>query len=170
VIGLDFHKQLVPPDQANRVIRPHKWATLVLFLLNFTLFTLGVCTILNDNPVGWLLAVPCGIFALIGVCLLLPGCSFLELNEEGFTLCSMFRRESYRWDDVARFGVVLVGSRPKVAFHYAATSSTLSPEGAAIAMQLGGYEAAMPTTFGLDPEDLAVLLNDWHTRSLARIK
>jgi hypothetical protein len=78
----------------------------------------------------------------------------------------MFRRESYLWEDVARFGVVLVGHRRKVGFHYAHTTAMSSPFRAAVTTQLGGYEAALPSTFGMDPEDLALLMNEWRGRSV----
>jgi hypothetical protein len=166
MIGLDFYESLVPPDQENRMIRPPKWGQLVLFVVSFSVLTVGVGTILNDNSLGWLLLVTGAIITLVSICLLLPGCSFLELTQEGFTLCRLFRRETFRWNDVTRFGVVLVGQRPKVVFQNADPTSKVPPH-RVFKNRPSGFEAALPGTFGLGPEVLAVLMNDWRVRSLS---
>jgi hypothetical protein len=165
VIGLEFGESLVPPYRENRMLRPNKWAQLVLLVLSFTVVTIGLATILNDNSLGWLLVVPGAIITLVSTCLLLPGCSFLELTPEGFTLCRLFRRHTYRWNDVTRFGVVLVGQTPRVVFQYADPTSQV-PSRHVLKNRRSGFDAALPGTFRLAPEDLAVLMNDWRARSL----
>ena len=49
---------------------------------------------------------------------IIPGCSYLELEKEGFTMCSLFRKHRYAWDEIACFGVTEIGHNKMVGFDF----------------------------------------------------
>jgi hypothetical protein len=129
-----------------------------LFLVS-TIFVIGgVWLARNGDFWGWWVA---GFFALgviVAVVNSLPGSSYLRLDNEGFTTCSLFRSHTFRWSDVERFEVARISTNKMVVFNFSDTY--LRQEvGRKIATAMAGYEGALPESYGLSPEELAKLLN-----------
>ena len=106
-----------------------------------------------------------GIFA--GILRLLPGASYLRLDQTGLTYCAAFFPVRVAWDDVAEFGVVA-----KDAGHAYATvgfnfvpSYTENVAGRELAKSVNGWEGALPGTYGRRAEELADLMNERLRRS-----
>jgi len=101
-----------------------------------------------------------GLGVLVAVIQLLPNSSYLELDERGFTTCTMFRKSFVRWDDVAEFVPYTLGARTRkrVAFRYAATYQPHATSRKFL-RTLAGVDGALPDTYGRSAEDLAALLN-----------
>lgn len=103
----------------------------------------------------------CGFFGLgipMALIQLHPKASFLHLTTDGFTMRTLFRNHTVRWVTVNEFAVIWVGSNRVVAWNYI---HALRGSGrlAGMSRKMSGYEAALPDTYGMRPQDLADLLN-----------
>lgn len=108
---------------------------------------------------GWLAAVFFGICTLAFLITLIPGSSYLKLNTENFEVCSLFRKHEVRWDSVSEFGVFRL--EPGGTFvGYNFRPGAEHPSGIRRFNQgLSGYEAGLPDTYGMKPDELAEVLN-----------
>ena len=129
---------------------------------------LAACGIMTAAGI-WLIAdgqwfgfLPAGFFGLgivVGVVLLLPGSSFLELDADGFLIRNLFRDSRLSWADVDGFEARRLNTRKFVTVNFA-RDYTASPRGRALARTLAGAEGALPDTYGMSAEGLAKLMND----------
>jgi len=110
-----------------------------------------------------------GLGVVVAVVGLLPGSSYLELDERGFTLCTLFRKSFQRWDDVAEFFPIRLDGRgsPMVAVRYA-PGFTANAAARRFAKTLAGAEGALPDTYGRSAAELAELLNKVRAERSAR--
>lgn len=111
----------------------------------------------------WLLgALACGVGAVACGIALLPGRVFLRLDEEGILLKGAFATRRWRWDDVEGFRVVEHHHRYGTVRQVAFDERRLTPQTQAWWQTLGrgvtGADRVLPTHMGMDPEDLAPLL------------
>ena len=111
-----------------------------------------------DNPGNAFLLLP-ALIAVFGVgfavMALSPG--RLRIEGEGFAYTAPGRSGSYRWSDVARFGVYLAVSGENVGFDFASEYRGRRPRRLA-ADARGGFAASLPGTYGRDAHALADLL------------
>jgi hypothetical protein len=94
---------------------------------------------------------------------MLPNSSYLRLTNEGFTVCTMFKKRSVAWQDVSKFGVTSVAVRKIVGWDPSHAPSTAEQAATVVT----GYSSTLPETYGLTAEELAELLNrlrDEHAR------
>jgi hypothetical protein len=122
-----------------------------------------------EHPIaGWASILFFGIGVLILPLTFLPGASYLRLTRDELTIVSLFRRTTIRWADIERFGVLAFGipgtQKDLVGMRYA-PSYRGSKLGARIASAMTGFDGAIPASYGLPPEDLSTLLNDWRGRA-----
>ena len=138
-----------------RLLRPSrlKW---VLMLLGSALFVAGCWTQLD----GWLRWLGAGFFGLgviASAMMLVPGAAFLKVTPEGFTVRSLFRSFSYKWNEIDRFYVAGSGWNRFVAFEFAAHVDKLRATRKIVAL-LSKHEAALPDSYGMKCEELVELL------------
>ena len=105
----------------------------------------------------------CAVIALLQ--LLAPG--RIELSPDGFTVYGLGTRTTTPWSDVSSFATVRASALSKVVAINPADSRTLGRAGAAV-RKVVGFNRALPDTYGLNAEDLAALMNGWHTRYAGR--
>ncbi len=125
-----------------------------------------------DRVVGYVAAAFFGLCFVGFVTMLLPGNSFLKLDEVGFTYGLLFRKKSRRWAEVSSFTSVNLGvGRPNMTVgwcvhtiwrirqdFYQAGKSSL--DGRRLAMM--GCDEALPHTYGdKSSVELAQLMNKW---------
>lgn len=123
----------------------------------FTAVGLGMA---SEEPfIGYLTAGFFGIGLLVCAVQLLPNSSYLRLGPEGFTVCSLFRSHTVPWSDVAEFWVIRVGGNDMVGWDFAPHYQAQAV-GRAVATSLTGVGAALPDSYGMDPEELASLMNE----------
>ncbi len=82
---------------------------------------------------------------------LLPNSSFLALNNQGFTVRSLYREHSYKWTNVESFSVGVIGTgflrqTRMVVFNFSSEYSA-SPRLRRIALVVGGFEGALLDTW-----------------------
>jgi hypothetical protein len=101
-----------------------------------------------------------GLGVVVALIQLLPNSSYLELDERGFTTCTMFRKGFVPWQDVGEFYPCTIppGTRSMVAYRFA-PGYTPHATTRKVLNALAGAEAALPDTYGRPAKDLAELLN-----------
>jgi len=136
--------------------KPTKWLVIALGSLAFVL--IGVWMVRSRDMLGWLGIVFFGLCLSVSLICMLPNASYLRLTPDGFTMCSLFRAHTTRWEDVTGFGVARVFTNKMVMFNYVEAYQR-SPKLRSLNTGLTGFEAAIPDTYGLKHEELADLLN-----------
>lgn len=148
-------------------IRPKKTKMVFLFSVSALFTAVGVMMVLEGEKIGWF----CGGFFALGLPIFLlqlhPRCSFLTVSDEGLEICSLFRRSTTRWEDIAEFGVYTLKQHglpvgKQVGINYVPEYQR-SLKARAIAKALVGFEGALPDTYGYRPEELARLLTQIHS-------
>lgn len=101
-----------------------------------------------------------GLGVVIALVHLLPNSSYLELDDKGFTTCTMFRKSFVPWQDIAEFFPMTLQrpARSMVALRYA-PGYTRHATARKLVSALAGAEGALPDTYGRSAEELAQLLN-----------
>jgi hypothetical protein len=114
----------------------------------------------EGDSTGWAAILFFGTGGIVFCLLLLPGSAYLKLDPAGFTICSLFRTHSIRWQEVDSFEVARIASRKMVVFNF--SNLHRGPEFARkLASKISGYEGALPETYGLSAEELAAVMNRW---------
>jgi hypothetical protein len=101
------------------------------------------------------------------VVVMLPQAAYLRLDGDGFEIASMFKRARTPWSDTTGFEVAALppaGHKMVVFDEGRAAGGMVAAANAAIT----GRTSALPDTFGLAPEELAQLMQQWRERALAR--
>ena len=103
---------------------------------------------------------------LILSCLsLIPGSSYLKLDPEGFTICSLCKTHRVRWDEVAHFQVSNLVIRKMVVFNF--TDVRRGREFARkLSSALAAHQGGLPDTYGRAAEKLAATMNEWRDPAL----
>lgn len=110
---------------------------------------------------GWIAWANIGFFGLCAVAFainLLPGASSLRLDEDGFTVRSLFREGRTAWRDVTGFRPVRIGMNEFVGFDYRPDV----PEHRRMRKlnsRITGIEGMLPDRYGMRGEALADLMN-----------
>jgi hypothetical protein len=144
-------------------LRPNRLRYLLFMTSSAGFVAGGALMVREGDPMGWAGILFFGAGVIVFCVLLLPGSAYLKLDPAGFTVCSLFRAHSTRWYEVNSFEVGRIGGRKLVVFNF---SNLHRGQGFArkLSSAIGGYEGALPETYGLSAEDLAAMMNDWRQR------
>jgi hypothetical protein len=137
----------------------------VVLLLALVFSVAGYSLIDRDPVVGWLGVIFGALGSLAAsLFILFPRLSSLKLTADGFAINSLFSNDFTRWEDVTGF---VVGSynMNKMVFYNYAPHYTGKKLGRKIASDLSGWEGAIADMYGISPEELADLMNQWKERS-----
>ena len=99
-----------------------------------------------------------GLGIIVGVFQLNPKASYLRLEADGFTFCAMFRSHKVPWRHVQYFDVARIVLNKMLVWNYSADHQD-QKKAKALAKSIGGYEAALPDTYGFKAEALCALMN-----------
>lgn len=150
-------------QEQELLLHPGPWKWLGRILLCAGCAAGGVWMIGDGDWRGWLVAVVFGLCAGLATALRRPDGNFLQLTREGFTVCSLYRTWSLRWDEVIGFRVARVGRCHMVVFDY----TTPTTEARGIAADLTSGEAHILDTYGMKRQALVDLMNVWRERALS---
>src|SRR5262249_12631400 len=139
--------------------KPTKWLLIALGSLAFVLIGIGM--VRSREMLWWLGIVFFRLCLSVSLICVLPKASYPPLAPDGFTICSLFRAHTTRWEDVTGFGVGRVFANKMVMFNYV-ESYQRSPRIRSFNTELTGFEAAIPDSYGLRHEELAALLNRYN--------
>ncbi len=154
-----------------QTLYPKKSSALWLLLVCLLFVIAGIWMGNSNGWIGYACAVFFGLGIPIALIQLLPGSSYLRLDETGLVIRHLFRDHRVLWQDVDQFFVVglkqtgitvykVVGfnfvpsyDRQRIARHFA--------------IAIGKCEGALPETYGMSAEELADKLNSYLRRALA---
>ena len=152
---------------SERVLRPSRLSWLLVLAISLAFVVGGLLALFGPRPAkpedAWGMWLCVGFFGLVaGVALLqfLPQSSFLRLHADGFTVRTLYREATYRWEDVDTFGVMVVRLHKMVGFNYAPHFDRAKRLRRAVAA-VAGFEGALPDTYGMKAEELANLMNEY---------
>ncbi len=133
--------------------------TSLCWLAVFAAFTAGGLSMSTEKPlIGYLCSAFFGLGMIVFTIKLFPGSSYLELTENGFTMCSLFRRSTTQWPDVEGFSVIEIAGNEMVSWNYTENYEK-HQTGRAISKAISASEAALPDTYGMQAKELAGLMN-----------
>ncbi len=107
-----------------------------------------------------------GVF--VAVVMLLPGAGSLTLSADGFERVTLFMRFPTPWQQAGNFGVSELRTRRSRRMRLVGYDDA-KLAGGNFSQRKTGRNSALPDTYGLSPEDLALLMNQWRARALKRL-
>jgi hypothetical protein len=146
------------------LLRPKRSQFLLLATICLAFVLIGVWMIVRGERSGWFCCAFFGLGIPVALISMLPNASSLELTSEGFTVRSLFRAGTTRWEDVSEFGVGRIGGNEMVMFNFVDSYNRAGPI-RLVNAALIGYEAALPDCYGLRAHELADLMNRHSERS-----
>jgi len=131
---------------------------------------IGIWWGITKSWVGFLCAGFFALGGLVALVQLVPGSTYLQVHQQGFTLCTLFRKSTVPWSAVDEFFVVTmrqsgVKVHEMVGFNFVPTYDQ-AQLGRRIAKVIGKCEGALPDTYGKKAEELAEFMNS----CLAKVK
>ncbi len=100
---------------------------------------------------------------VVGMQAFIPSYSYLELSDKGLTICHLFRKYFYRWDQISEFRIGLVQGHKMVLLNFSDKYEG-QKTGISILEYISGTKAALRDTFGLTAEQLESLLTEFKSR------
>ncbi|MFO0965439.1 MAG: hypothetical protein U0793_07615 [Gemmataceae bacterium] len=124
---------------------------------------------------GWIGYACAGFFSLgipVALVQLLPGSAYLQLDDNGLTYCSLFRKKSIPWSLIDEFFVVTLKQaglkvHTMIGFNHVPGYQG-KRFGRGLSRAVAHCEGALPDTYGKKAEELVVLLNSYLRASRAR--
>lgn len=114
---------------------------------------IGCLKLRNGDWICWSLIIFFSLVVLINGLLLRPNATWLELDEDGFTICYSFRQERVLWMHVTQMAVW----RGVVSFKLLAEHPG-NKRGQSVARAISGYDGAIPDMFSVSPQSLLELM------------
>ncbi len=113
---------------------------------------------------GWIGIIFFGLGVLIGGAgLFISSSSYLLLDDKGFTMCTLFRKHFYGWDEIEVFGIGNIYGNDMVMFDF---SEKYNKAKTARKMNrfVSGSDAAIPNNYGIEIGELLELLTAFKNR------
>ncbi len=149
------------PQLNDRMLRPSQMKLVGLCVLTAILVAAGVfCVRTGYRVIGWLDIAFFGMCIAVFAVMMLPGAGYLRLREDGFEMCSLFRRSYLPWHAVEVFEVGRIGLNKRVVFNL--NRDVGMDKARAVARSISGWEGALPDTYGMSAQALADLMNAYH--------
>jgi len=149
--------------QIPATLRASRTQAAVWFLVCLLFVLGGILMVREGEPIGYF----CGGFFALGLPIFAlqfhPKAAYLHLAPDGFTFCGLFRTHTVRWAHVREFGVINVWGNRMVAWNFT-PDYPASGRARAISKLLCGYEAALPNTYGMKPQQLVELMESLRQR------
>lgn len=149
------------------VLRPSRVRWILLLAMSLALVAVGVAIRPVSPTLGWCSIGFFGLCAALAAANLLPGASHLRFDADGFEVRTLFRSRRFAWRDIARVGSAQVGLRRIVCWDFAPGHAG-NARMREINLQLSGFEAALPDTYGRKAEALAQALDARRLAAAAR--
>lgn len=146
-----------PATQGPLILRPSRSRAALLFFVCALFVGGGIWMVRMGNSFGYFCA---GFFALglpVFALHFHPKAAYLCLTADSFTYCSLFRAFTVRWEHVRDFAVITVGAQRMVAWNLT-PHHPMPRRVSALSKSMSGYEAALPDTYGMKPEELLELM------------
>jgi len=150
-------------------IKPFK---MIGYFVGSLIFVIGGCwMILEGEWMGWLSVGFFGVGTIIFLVQIVPSCSYLHLNQTGFTVCSLFCKHTYQWTDIKEFKMVNFNcgysTKKLVGIEFALQMKGKDNFLAKSSQFLAECDGCLPDTYGYTPQGLSNLLNDWRLKYIS---
>ena len=147
------------------ILYPKKISIVGLLITCAIFVAIGVWMAISGLWVGWLCIGFFGIGLPVFIVQLFPESTYLRLDADGFTYCSLFRRRFVSWEVIKQIYVVTLrqdGANVQeiVGYDYV-DDYDHSRIGLAVSKAMGMSEGVLPDTYGKKAEALAALMNDY---------
>jgi len=142
-------------------LRPSPWKWLMV-MLGGLCFVFGEIFVMNHAAAAaswtdWATIVFFGLVAAVALISLIPGASYLRLDAQGFEMRSLYRGHKTAWSDVTGVGLMRVGTRKMVGWNFI-DGYQRHARLRKINTSIGGFEAALPDTYGMSAQALADMM------------
>lgn len=152
------------PKDGRLVLTVARGPMLWYFLICAGFSVIGTVTIKTGEWVPWMILIFFGLGTGVFGIALIPGSSYLELNPEGFCVCSLFRRQYWPWKSIETFRVGWLSNKNIVMFDIVLDQPRTKLQ---IANQKHcGCDGALTVDYGIDVYDLAKTMNEWRERAI----
>jgi hypothetical protein len=157
------------------LIKPLPWPW-ILGLACSMIFVVPSVVIISHgqgDPILWAGLIVFGSSAILFLVALLPGASYLILDRNGFTVCHLFRRRSYRWHDVSPFNAGRMLWYPnQVGFSTRESEAVLSKirprRRKWLLWMAGNHQLVLGGHFRMPARGLAATMNRWRDEAIRR--
>lgn len=129
-----------------------KW---VRVALGSSVFVIGAWWV-PEPLLHWAMISFFGLGVLISLLQLVPGSSYLRVSAKGMEFCTLFRPHVARWETLATFGVYRQGGTDFVGYNLNDQGPRTGARRASL--DLVGFEAGLPDTYGVAAPELAAWL------------
>jgi hypothetical protein len=143
-------------------LRPNRLKFFALATGSLVFLLIGIWMIKDGEWKGWFVAIFAVVCLVVFIKAMLPGATYLALDNIGFTVCSLHRIRRYRWSEVGEFVAVKLTYNKMVMFNFSPTFDRLSNI-RKVNASMSGFEAGLPDSYGLSHEKLAALMNAYAT-------
>jgi hypothetical protein len=142
---------------------PKKTFAIKLLVMCVTIVAMGLLLAQSHPWIGYPLAGFFGLCIPLAVVVLLPGSTYLRIEEDGLTISNLFRKTLFLWDVIDEFLVVELKRRGvnvgKIVGFNCVQSYDRFAAGRRRARAINQCEVALPGDYGMKVEELAELLN-----------
>jgi hypothetical protein len=151
---------------------PWPWMLGLACSMIFVVPSLVIISEGQGDPILWAGLIVFGSAAIFFMLALLPGASYLRLDRNGFTVCHLFRRRSYRWHDVSVFTAGRMLWYPNlVGFSTRESEALLSKIGPRrnwLLWMAGNHQVVLGGHFRMPAKELAATMNRWRDEAIRR--
>lgn len=140
----------------------------ISFLLSVSLlFTVGGIWLIHEGQ--YFTGLFCSAFFSLGIIVaiiqIIPNGSYLVLRNEGFEVCSLFKKYFEEWKNINEFGVITINSNDMIGYNYTPGYGKKGVVGK-MSKGLTGFEAALPDTYGLKAPELLLLMEKYRAKAI----
>ena len=145
------------------ILRPSKLKAVLLLVACTAFVVIGLFLGSSGKWIGYLCAAFFALGIPVGVSQLLPGASYLEIGNDGFTVSSMFRKHFVSWSTIREFRIVDVTpvspSKTKRVGYDRIHLDGGPSVGEEFSKVLGGVEGMLPDNYGKKAEELLEIMD-----------
>lgn len=163
-------EQKTSDEPLSVTLYPKKTMAVKLLLICGVFVGFGIFFGRSGEPFYYLGYIAAGFFALgipVAILQFFPGSSYLHLDAEGFTTCTLFRKHTIAWSDVNEFFVITLKQTGVKVNEMVGFNFTASYDKNKLPRMLSAWvskcEGALPDSYGMKTEELAALMNSFLT-------
>ena len=151
------------PDTSEKTLLPSKGRNVMGLMLFVFITFLSFLLVFTGHGIGWMML----LIGLPGLAMyitkLRPMSEFLRLDDEGFTVKTLFHEVRIEWKDVENFGKMKQEGSPAVGFDLHPDAPT-GEETQKLLSCGNHYAYVLPSNYSMPPGALAALLKKYHAR------
>lgn len=149
--------KLLPNPDSEIVLRPPKKRLILLIITAFIFVAGGIWMLMDNEPMGWLVAGFFGLCLITFVVQCLPNSTYIRLSREGFETKTLYKTVKLKWEETRDFAPIYVGRNHLVGFNFTDEyKGTAKLRG--VNKNFYGYESCTPIMYEMKAHDLASLM------------